>query len=155
MTRGVIQSAAELKALAGQEVGLSDWVEVDQKRVNLFAEATGDHQWIHTDPERAAKESPFGGVIAHGYLTLSLTPALIDQVMPVDKLKMGVNYGLNKVRFPAPLAVGKRVRLRVFMKNTREIRGAIQTVMELTVEVEGQQKPACVAETLGLYYFND
>ena len=155
MTRGVIQSAAELKALAGQEVGLSDWVEVDQKRVNLFAEATGDHQWIHTDPERAAKESPFGGVIAHGYLTLSLTPALIDQVMPVDKLKMGVNYGLNKVRFPAPLAVGKRVRLRVFMKNTRELRGAIQTVMELTVEVEGQQKPACVAETLGLYYFND
>jgi acyl dehydratase len=155
MTRGVIQSAAALKALAGQEVGISDWIEVDQKRVNLFAEATGDHQWIHTDPERAAKESPFGGVIAHGYLTLSLTPALIDQVMPVDKLKMGVNYGLNKVRFPAPLAVGKRVRLRVFMKNTREIRGAIQTVMELTVEVEGQQKPACVAETLGLYYFND
>lgn len=155
MTRGVIQSAAALKALAGQEIGISDWVEVDQKRINLFAEATGDHQWIHTDPERAAKESPFGGVIAHGYLTLSLTPALIDQVMPVDKLKMGVNYGLNKVRFPAPLAVGKRVRLRVFMKNTREIRGAIQTVMELTVEVEGQEKPACVAETLGLYYFND
>lgn len=155
MTRGVIQSAAALKALAGQEIGISDWVEVDQKRVNLFAEATGDHQWIHTDPERAAKESPFGGVIAHGYLTLSLTPALIDQVMPVDKLKMGVNYGLNKVRFPAPLAVGKRVRLRVFMKNTREIRGAIQTVMELTVEVEGQEKPACVAETLGLYYFDD
>jgi acyl dehydratase len=155
MTRGVIQSAAALKALAGQEIGISDWVEVDQKRVNLFAEATGDYQWIHTDPERAAKESPFGGVIAHGYLTLSLTPALIDQVMPVDKLKMGVNYGLNKVRFPAPLAVGKRVRLRVFMKNTREIRGAIQTVMELTVEVEGQEKPACVAETLGLYYFDD
>jgi acyl dehydratase len=155
MTRGLIQSAAALKALAGQEIGISDWVEVDQKRVNLFAEATGDYQWIHTDPERAAKESPFGGVIAHGYLTLSLTPALIDQVMPVDKLKMGVNYGLNKVRFPAPLAVGKRVRLRVYMKNTREIRGAIQTVMELTVEVEGQEKPACVAETLGLYYFDD
>lgn len=155
MTRGIIQSAAALKALAGQEVGVSDWIEVDQRRVDLFAEATGDHQWIHTDPERAARESPFGGVIAHGYLTLSLTPALIDQVMPVEKLKMGVNYGLNKVRFPAPVPVGKRVRLRVFMKNTREIRGAIQTVMELTIEVEGQDKPACVAETLGLYYFNE
>ncbi len=155
MTRGIIQSAAALKALAGQEVGVSDWIDVDQRRVDLFAEATGDHQWIHTDPERAARESPFGGVIAHGYLTLSLTPALIDQVMPVEKLKMGVNYGLNKVRFPAPVPVGKRVRLRVFMKNTREIRGAIQTVMELTIEVEGQEKPACVAETLGLYYFNE
>jgi acyl dehydratase len=155
MTRGIIQSAAALKALAGQEVGVSDWIEVDQRRVDLFAEATGDHQWIHTDPERAARESPFGGVIAHGYGTLSLTPALIDQVMPVEKLTMGVNYGLNKVRFPAPVPVGKRVRLRVFMKNTREIRGAILTVMELTIEVEGQDKPACVAETLGLYYFNE
>ncbi|MDY6941822.1 MAG: MaoC family dehydratase [Pseudomonadota bacterium] len=153
MAKRVINGLDDLKALLGQEVGVSDWVDVTQKRINLFAEATEDHQWIHTDPQRAAEESPYGGTIAHGYLTISLTPALIDQIVEIRGAKMGVNYGLNKLRFSAPVPAGSRIRVRVKLVGVREIAGAIRTVTQLTVEREGASKPCCTAETLSLYYF--
>lgn len=155
MAERIITSADDFKALVGEEVGVSRWLEVTQERVNRFAEATDDHQWIHTDPVRAERESPYGGTIAHGYLTISLTPALISEIAEVKNLKMGVNYGLDKLRFPAPVPVGSRIRVRLTLKKVREIGGAIQTTQEVVVEVEGQQKPACVAQTLSLYYFAD
>ena len=155
MAERIITSADDFKALVGKEVGVSRWLEVTQERVNRFAEATDDHQWIHTDPVRAKTESPYGGTIAHGYLTISLTPSLISEIAEVKNLKMGVNYGLDKLRFPAPVPVGSRVRVRLTLKKVREIGGAIQTTQEVVVEVEGQQKPACVAQTLSLYYFAD
>lgn len=155
MAERIITSAGDFKALVGEEVGVSRWLEVTQERVNRFAEATDDHQWIHTDPVRAKRESPYGGTIAHGYLTISLTPALISEIAEVKNLKMGVNYGLDKLRFPGPVPVGSRIRVRLTLKKVREIGGAIQTTQEVVVEVEGQQKPACVAQTLSLYYFAD
>lgn len=155
MAERIITSADDFKALVGEEVGVSRWLEVTQERVNRFAEATDDHQWIHTDPVRAERESPYGGTIAHGYLTISLTPALISEIAEVKNLKMGVNYGLDKLRFPAPVPVGSRIRVRLTLKKVREIGGAIQTTQEVVVEVEGRQKPACVAQTLSLYYFAD
>jgi acyl dehydratase len=152
----VVRTVDELKALIGEELGVSDWVEITQERVNAFADATGDHQYIHVDPERA-KQTFFGGTIAHGYLTLSMLPYLGSQRNGVRiELggKMGVNYGLNKVRFPAPVPVGKRIRSRHKLLAVEEIGDtAIQTTSQVTVEVEGQDKPACVAETLGRTYF--
>ena len=137
---------AELPSLKGQELGISDWYEVTQDAVNLFAEATGDHQWIHVDVERAKKESPFGGPIAHGYLTLSLLVPLVSQTYTVTDAKMGVNYGLNKVRFPAPVPVGSKVRARVTLKDVAEVAGGLQLTVSAVIEAEGATKPVCIAE---------
>jgi acyl dehydratase len=138
----------DLKSLVGQEIGVSEWLEVTQERVNEFADATEDHQWIHCDPERAKNESPFGGPIAHGYLTLSLLPHLMGQVWHIDGVMMGINYGVNKVRFPSPVPVGSKVRARVTLDSVDDIRGGVQCVATAVVEIDGQQKPACAAETV-------
>ena len=138
----------ELRAAVGRDLGTSDWVEITQDRVDTFAEATGDHQWIHVDVERARRESPFGGPIAHGYLTLSLTNQLLPEVVEVRGVSSGVNYGADKVRFPAPVPVGSRVRANVRLDAADDVPGGVQTTMTITVEVEGGEKPACVVESL-------
>src|SRR3954454_5279877 len=143
---------AELPGLVGQELGASDWHEVTQESVNTFAEATGDHQWIHVDVERAKAESPFGGPIAHGYLTLSLGPKLAPQIMRVDGIKMGVNYGCEKVRFPSPVPVGSKLRLGAELTNVEDIPGGAQVNMTFTFEVEGATKPSCVSQVVFRYY---
>ena len=146
-------SAAELTAAQGGELGTSDWVTVTQEAVNLFADATGDHQWIHVDPERATK-GPFGTTIAHGYMTLSLLPALMHTMYSVEGVKLAINYGLNKVRFPAPVPVGSRVRATSTLVNVEDLgNGAVQLTVSTAVEVEGSGKPACVAESLLRYVF--
>jgi acyl dehydratase len=144
-------SLSALAEATGQHLGYSDWFEIDQKRVDLFADATGDHQWIHVDPERAA-QGPFKGTIAHGFLTLSLVPVLVAGVYRVDGIRMGVNYGLNKVRFPAPVRVGGRVRADVELAEVTEVDGGVQVVTRVTIEVEGSPKPCCVAETVARLY---
>ena len=155
-TTRVVTTVEELKSLIGQEMGVGDWVEITQERVNQFADATGDHQYIHVDPERAA-QTFFGGTIAHGYLTLSLLPMLGQNRNGVKVQlggKMGVNYGLNKVRFTAPVRVGKRIRVRTTLLAVDEIGDrAIQTTNLNTIEIEGEERPACVAETVGRVYF--
>ena len=143
---------AELAALKGTELGTSDWVEVTQERVNLFADATGDHQWIHVDVERAKAESPFGGPIAHGYLTLSLIIPMYSEVLTVTDATMGVNYGLNKVRFPAPVPVGARVRLTATLKDVEEVAGGLQVTIAGVIEAEGADKPVCIAEPVFRVY---
>ncbi len=151
-----VTSIEALKEVVGREIGVSDWLEITQERVNLFADATGDHQYIHVDPERAA-QTFFGGTVAHGYLTLSMIPELnkTRQGIQIDLGgKMAVNYGLNKVRFPNPVRVGKRIRLRATLLDVQEIGDqAVQMTYQQTVEVEGEEKPACVAETLSRIYF--
>lgn len=151
----VIKSIEDAKALEGKEVGLSEWVVVDQKRIDLFAEATGDYQWIHVDSERAARELPRGKTIAHGYLTLSLIPALTGQFVRVENLARALNFGCNKVRFYSMVPVGSRVRGRAIVKQARKRGGALHLLSEVRIEVEGERKPACVAETLGMYFFSD
>ena len=146
-----IQGIAGLKDLEGQHLGYSDYLEVTQEQVNLFADATGDHQWIHVDPERAKKESPFGGPIAHGYLTLSLGPNLAPQIMRVEGIKMGVNYGCNKVRFPSPVPVGSKLRGRGELIEAKEVPGGVQATIRVTIEREGSDKPAAVVEALTRY----
>ena len=141
----------ELKGLQGTHLGYSDYVEITQEQVNQFAEATGDHQWIHIDVERA-KAGPFGGPIAHGYLTLSLGPALSPQIMAVTGVAMGVNYGCNKVRFPSPVPVGSKLRLGAKLLEVEDVAGGAQVTMEFTFEVEGAPKPSCVAEVVFRYY---
>ncbi len=152
MPKRMIQNLEELKKMTGQEVGVSDWHEVTQESINKFADATLDHQWIHVDPERARRESPFGGPIAHGYYTLSLAPYLLANVMDVKEKKMGVNYGLNKLRFTAPVPIPSQVRLRATLTQIEEIRGGVQATFTLQFEVNGKEKPACVAEALYRYY---
>ena len=147
-----IASLAELKALVGQEIAISDWVEITQERINLFADATGDHQWIHIDPERARKESPYGTTIAHGFLTLSLLPMLLQNAVVMLDVRMGVNYGLNKVRFPAPVPVGSKLRARIFLMSVDDIEGGAQVVWQVTMEREGGGKPVCVAESITRRY---
>ncbi|TFV53743.1 MaoC family dehydratase [Blastococcus sp. TF02A-35] len=143
---------AELDGLIGTELGTSDWYDVTQEHVNLFADATGDHQWIHVDVERATKESPFGGPIAHGYLTLSLLVPLFGQVLLVTDTVMGVNYGLNKVRFPSPVPVGSRVRLTATLAGVEQITGGKQLTFSCVIEREGGDKPVCIAEPVYRYY---
>ena len=145
-------TVAELPSLKGQELGTSDWVEITQERVNQFAEATGDHQWIHVDVERANAESPFGGPIAHGYLTLSLIIPMYSEVLTVTDAKMGVNYGLNKVRFPSPLKTGARFRMRVELAEVKELDGGAEAIYRLTYEVADEAKPCCVADLVFRYY---
>jgi acyl dehydratase len=141
----------DLKARAGQELGRSRWLEVTQDRVDRFADATDDHQWIHVDVDRA-KAGPFGGTIAHGYLTLSLAVPLLAEVMTVDRISMGINYGLNRVRFPSPVPVGSRIRLAATLLSVEEFVGGAQATVGMTFEVEGNDKPACVAEALYRFY---
>jgi acyl dehydratase len=143
---------AEVSGLVGTELGSSDWFEVTQERVDTFADATGDHQWIHVDVERAKKESPFGGPIAHGYLTLSLVVPLLWQVFVVTDTTMGVNYGLNKVRFPSPVPVGSRVRLTATLKDVEQVAGGLQLTFTVVIEREGGEKPVCIAEPVYRYY---
>lgn len=142
----------DVKSLVGQELGVSDWHLVTQEEINAFAQATHDHQWIHLDVERAKKESPFGGPVAHGYYTLSLAPHLMSQIWGVEGVKMGVNYGLNKLRFPSPVPIGSQVRARARLNNVEDVQGGIQVTVGLAFEIEGQDKPACVAEGLYRYY---
>ncbi|MFD9073043.1 MaoC family dehydratase [Streptomyces lasiicapitis] len=150
----IFTSADELRAAVGEQRGHSDWLEIDQKRIDLFADATGDHQWIHVDPQKAAA-GPFGTTIAHGYLTLSLLPALVPQVMRVEGMKMGLNYGTNKVRFPSTVPVGSRVRATAVLAAVEPTKDdGVQVTARVTVEREdGGEKPACVAESVSRYYF--
>lgn len=142
----------EIKNLVGQETGVSDWYEITQDKVNMFADATGDHQWIHVDVERAKKELPTGGTIAHGYLTLSLIPMLSSQIMRIDGVTRGINYGCNKVRFTNMVPVGSRVRGRQKLLSAEERSGGLQLINEFTIEIEGQDRPACVAQTISIVY---
>ncbi len=155
-----IASLEELESLQGQEVAVSDWIEITQQQVNLFAEATGDHQWIHVDVERARRESPFGAPIAHGFLTLSLLPAFMHNALDMPGVKIGVNYGLNRVRFTSPVPVGSKLRGRVKLLKVERIDppanapglvGA-QSTWEVTVEREGSERPVCVAESISRRY---
>src|ERR1700753_4255646 len=139
---------AELPALKGQGLGTTEGLHGTQDRVNTFADATDDHQWIHVDPERAAAESPFGGPIGHGFLTLSLFIPMWSQVLRVTDVKMGVNYGLNKVRFPAPVPVGSRIRLTAPLLDVEEVKGGLQLTASGVIEREGSDKPVCVLESL-------
>lgn len=145
-------SVDELKAAVGTEVGVSEWFEINQDRIDKFADATEDHQWIHVDPERAAS-GPFGTTVAHGFLTLSLIPGLAAGLASVEGATMGVNYGLNKVRFPAPVPSGSRVRARVQLVEVEDVPGGVQTVARVTVERDGGDKPVCVADTVARHYF--
>ncbi len=142
----------EVKSLIGEELGSSDWHRVTQEDVNAFADVTRDHQWIHIDVVRAEKESPYGTTIAHGYFTLSLVPYLMSQVWKVKGVKMGVNYGLNKLRFPAAVPVGKKVRAHATLANVEDVKGGMQVAVNITIEVEDGKKPACVIEALFRYY---
>jgi acyl dehydratase len=151
----LIRSIEDAKALEGKEVGLSDWVVIDQHRVDQFAEATADHQWIHVDTERAKREMPDGKTIAHGYLTLALIPALTGKFVEFENLARAINFGLNKVRFYAPVPVGSRLRGRATVLQARKRAGALLLTSEVRIEVEGHKKPACVAETLGMYFFDE
>ena len=143
---------AELPGLKGTELGVSDWFEVTQERVNLFADATDDHQWIHIDVERAKAESPFGGPIAHGYLTLSLLIPMWSQVLTVTDTTMAVNYGLNKVRFPAPVPVGSKIRLTATLKDVEQVPGGLQVTAAAVIEREGGDKPVCIAEPVFRFF---
>jgi acyl dehydratase len=148
----VVRGVEGLEALVGQHVGESDWLEVTQDRVDEFADATGDHQWIHVDPERA-RGGPFGGPIAHGYLTLSLVSYFLPRVWSVEGFGMGVNYGLERLRFPSPVPVGTKVRLRADLAEVQRLDSGVQVALDLAVEVEGRPKPALVARGLFRYYF--
>jgi acyl dehydratase len=148
----IVDGLDGVRALAGRQLGPGEWLPITQERVSAFADATLDHQWIHIDVERARAESPFGGPIAHGYLTLSLLPHLLGQLVDVTGVKATINYGLNRLRYPAPVRVGSRVRLGVTVAGVEEIRGGLQCQLECTVEVEGGDKPALAAEVLFRYY---
>jgi acyl dehydratase len=145
----VFTTFEEIEAAAGEEIGTTEWVEITQERVNQFAEATGDHQWIHVDVEKA-KAGPFGGTIAHGYLTLSLVPWLGSQVFGLETPGAKLNYGVNKVRFPNPVLVGSRIRAKVTVGEVTDLPAGKQLTVRYTIEIEGQDKPACVAETVVL-----
>lgn len=143
----------DARGRVGQEIGVSDWLPIEQDRVDAFAEVTGDRQWIHVDVERARRESPFGGPIAHGYLTLSLLAKFAGECIAVQGVKLAVNYGLNRVRFAAPVRVGSRVRARFVLAAVEDIAGGAQMVWQATIEIEGSDKPACVAEMVTRWYF--
>ena len=140
-----------IKSLAGQDWGPGEWLEITQERIDRFADATEDHQWIHVDVERA-KAGPFKGTIAHGFLTLSLVFALTGSELEVEGFRMAINYGLNRVRFPAPVRVGARIRGRTKNLSVEDVEGGVQVVNQITVEIEGEEKPACVAEVVGRFY---
>lgn len=147
----VLDGATSLRAAVGRDLGVSAWLTIDQDRIDAFADATGDHQWIHVDPQRAAAQGPFGSTVAHGYLTQSLTNHLVPQVLQVEGFAMGVNYGTDKVRFPAPVPVGSRVRCRVAIVAVDDVAGGVQVRTRITVELEGSDRPACVVEALSRF----
>jgi len=153
MTVRVFNTVADLQAEIGKEVAISEWMTIEQSRVNQFAEATDDPQWIHVDVARAKQESPFGTTIAHGFLTLSLIPKLFESVVVLPQGKMSINYGLNKVRFPSPVRVGSRLRGRFKLLEVEQLEGFMQSLWQMTLECEGQDKPACVAESVLRMYF--
>lgn len=146
----VFASPDDLLPAIGRDLGASEWIEIDQARIDLFADATGDHQWIHVDPAQAAG-GPFGATIAHGYLTLALTNQFLPEIVRVDGISMGINYGVNKVRFPQPVVVGSRVRASAVLTSADEIDGGVQAVITIVVEIEGAQKPACVVESVSRF----
>lgn len=148
----IISGIEEMKTYMGKEIGVSDWFDVTQERINAFADATGDHQWIHVDIERAQKESPYKTPVAHGYFTLSLAPKFMWEIYKMEGVKMGVNYGVNKVRFPAPVPAGSRVRMHAVLQELEDIENGVQAIMQLTFEREGQDKPVCVAESVSRWY---
>ena len=152
MAHTTVDGVEGVQSLVGRHLGYSEWVTITQEQVNQFADATGDHQWIHVDPERAAKESPFGAAVAHGYLTLSLLPSLMPQIVEVTGFRMSVNYGTDKVRFPAPVPVGSRVRAGAGLDSATAIDGGVQMSVTVTVEVEGASKPSMVATTVSRRY---
>lgn len=152
MAKITIQSLEELKQWVGKEVAVSDWLQVDQDRIDRFADATGDHQWIHVDPARAKAESPFGSTIAHGYLTLSLLPHMMMETLAIEGGRMSINYGLNRVRFSAPVRSGDRIRTRFTLAALEDFAGGIQVTWHALIEIEGQHKPACVAEMIARRY---
>jgi acyl dehydratase len=145
-----VDQPADLLTLVGRPLGTTGWMEITQERVNLFADATEDHQWIHTDPARASN-GPFKGTIAHGYLTLSLAPAVISEVLEIRELTSALNYGVDKVRFPAPLRVGSQLRATVTVMRARQKTAGVEAVFTLTYEIEGEPRPACVADVIVLY----
>jgi len=149
----IVAGIQNLKPLVGKPLGVSDWVTVTQEQIDRFADATGDHQWIHCDVDRARRESPFKGTIAHGYLTISLAPALMPQVVRVEGVRMGVNYGVDKMRLPSPVPAGARLRMSAELKDVRELPGGgARATFSLAFEVEGQAKPVCVADVIYVYY---
>lgn len=147
----VFDSPSALMGTEGTDLGHTDWLAIDQQRIDLFADATGDHQWIHVDPERAAS-GPFGKTIAHGYLTLSLANLFLPQLLEVQNVSMGVNYGCDKVRFPAPVPVDSKVRGRGEIISVEEMKGGVQVVVRITIEVEGSDRPACVVDTISRFF---
>lgn len=153
MEKLVINSYDEFASHLGEELGKSEWLKVDQERINLFADATLDHQWIHVDPERAAKESPYKSTIAHGYLTLSLLPHMWEEIIQVNNIKMLVNYGMDKMRFGRPVLVGSRVRLVAKLDSIENLRGICKTGIAFSIEIEGERKPALTGIASFLYYF--
>ena len=149
----IVENIESLKALVGQELGTSEWITVTQERIQQFAEWTEDRQWIHIDRERAGRESPYGKTVAHGFLTLSLLSHFLKQVLQVHGIRMSVNYGLNRVRFPAPVAANSRIRARFQLMSLKDLGAGVEAVFEATVESEGGEKPCCVAEWVLRYYF--
>ena len=147
----VFEEPKQLLNAVGQHLGCSDWIEITQDRIDKFADATGDHQWIHVDPERA-KDGPFGACIAHGYLTQSLVNLFLPQIVEVHGISMGVNYGADKVRFPAPVPVGSRIRGSAELLKAEEVKGGVQATVRVTVEIEGSERPGCVIDTISRYY---
>ena len=148
----VISSIDDAVGLIGQELGVGEWHEIDQQRINEFADVTGDHQWIHIDVDRAKTESPYGTTIAHGFLTLSLVPQLIKAAVQLGDLRMAINYGLNRVRFPSAVLAGSRIRARIVLQSIRELADSTEAVFSITVETERSEKPCCVAEWQARYY---
>lgn len=154
----VIKTLDELQGFAGRQIAVTDWFEITQERINQFADATGDHQWIHTDPERAQRESPYGTTIAHGFLTLSLLAKFLKEAVQLGDLRMTINYGLNRVRFPSAVLAGSRIRARITLQSIRELQSmrdvadSTEAVFSITIESEGSDKPCCVAESLARYY---
>ncbi len=155
MSKVIIKSFEELEKLIGSELGVSEYHEFTQEQINLFADATLDHQWIHTDPEKAKNESPFGSTIAHGYLTISILPHLWNQIVDVQNLKMQVNYGIESLKFNAPVKVNDKVRLHAAVKDVKNLRGVIKAFITIKLEIEGNRKPAYEGEIVFLYHFNN
>lgn len=143
---------ADLKELAGREIAVTDWLEITQERINQFADATGDHQWIHIDRERAQRESPYGSTIAHGFLSLSLVPMFLQDSLPLGDVRMAINYGLNRVRFPSAVRAGSHIRARIVLQSTRDLADATEATYLITIECQSSEKPCCVAELVARYY---
>jgi acyl dehydratase len=148
----LVTTLEELRTLAGREIAVTEWLEVTQERIDLFADATEDHQWIHIDPERAQRESPYGATIAHGFLTLSLIPKFLKDSIQIGGLRMAINYGLNRVRFPSAVSAGSRIRARIVLQSMRDVGDSTEAIYSITIESQRAEKPCCVAEMLARYY---